>query len=103
RRAGQGRAQKTAGGRTGMIGQDDRDLRGAFEALRREAAAHTPPFGTTGGATRRRLVPGARRRTLVLAAAGVLAGVALVLVLTPPRPGVQARLAAVRRESPTDV
>jgi len=80
-----------------MIDQDDRDLRGAFEALRREAAAHTP-----GGAARRRLVPGARRRTLVLATAAVLAGVALVLVLTPHRPGVQLGLASVRWESPTD-
>jgi len=85
-----------------MIDQDDRDLRGAFEALRREAAAHTPPFDTTGGAARRRLVPGARRRTLVLATAAVLAGVALVLVLTPHRPGVQLGLASVRWESPTD-
>lgn len=85
-----------------MIDQDDRDLRRAFDALRGEATAHTPPFDATVGAARRRLVPGARRRTLVLAATAVLVGVALDLVLTSHRPGVRRGLASVRWESPTD-
>ena len=88
-----------------MIEHDDRDLRKGFDALRREDAARTPPFGATLAAARSRPVLSSRRRALVLAAAAALTGVALALVLGPPRrergrPRID--LATVHWNSPTD-
>lgn len=87
-----------------MIERDDHHLRKAFEALRREDAAGTPPFGATLAAARARETPALRYRALGLAAAAVVAVVAVVLSTWHHRNGVRLEidLATVRWQAPTD-
>ena len=85
-----------------MIEPHERELRNSFHALRREEAVRTPPFDATVVAARRRTGPRLRRGALVLAAAAVLTGVALALVLAPHRQGARIDLATVHWDSPTD-
>ena len=88
-----------------MIEREDHQLRNDFEALRREDAAGTPPFGATVAAARARQAAARRHRALRLAAAAVVAVVAAVVVSTrPERYGVrlQIDLATVRWHAPTD-
>jgi len=89
-----------------MIEHDDPQLKQAFEALRREAAAGTPPFRATVAAarTRRAAAPGGRR-ALRLAAAVILVVVGVVVVsIRRHRDGVRLEidLATVRWQAPTD-
>ncbi len=89
-----------------MIERDDPHLKQAFEALRREAAAGTPPFRATVAAarTRRAAAPGGRR-ALRLAAAVILVVVGVVVVsIRRHRDGVRLEidLATVRWQAPTD-
>ena len=88
-----------------MIERDDHQLRKGFEALRREDAACTPPFGATVAAARARQATVPRHRALRLAAAAVVAVVAVVVVsIWRERDGVrrQIDLATVRWHAPTD-
>ncbi len=88
-----------------MIAHDDRHLRKAFEALRRDAAAGTPPFDATVAAARARRAAMPGRRVLALAAAVVVAVVAVAVVSRrPDRDGVpvEVDLATVRWRAPTD-
>ena len=88
-----------------MIERDDHHLRGAFEALRREDAAGTPPFQATVAAARARPAAGPGHRALRLGAAVVVAVVAVVVVSTRrERDGVRLELdlATVRWQAPTD-
>ena len=88
-----------------MTEQDDHHLKQAFEALRREGSAGTPPFGTTVAAARARQTAAPRRRALGLAAVVVVAVAAVVVVstgrnLTGGPLGID--LATVRWQAPTD-
>ncbi len=89
-----------------MIERDDHHLRAAFEALRREDAAGTPPFQATVAAARARPAAGPGHRALRLAAAAAaVALVAVVVVSTRrERDGVRLEidLATVRWQAPTD-
>jgi len=87
-----------------MKERDDRHLKQAFEALRREAAAGTPPFQGTVAAARARHTA-APRRALGLAAVVGAAIVAVVSVSTwRARQGgrLEIDLATVRWQAPTD-
>ncbi len=84
-----------------MTEHDDHDLGERFHALRREDAAAAPALRTTLAAARARAATTPRRRTLALGAAAiVLAGVALALLLA--RRAVPTDLATVRLKTPTD-
>ncbi len=87
-----------------MTERNHPDLQDAFHALRREDAAAATPFHATLAAARARAAARPRRRTLGLAAAGiVVTGVALAVVLTRAhRHGVTIDLATVRWATPTD-
>ena len=90
-----------------MIERDDHQLRNGFEALRREDAAGTPPFGATvaGARARQATVPRHRALRLAAAAVAVVAVVAVVVVsIWRERDGVrlQIDLATVRWRAPTD-
>jgi len=88
-----------------MTKQDDHHLKQAFEALRREGSAGTPPFGTTVAAARARQTAAPRRRGLGLAAVVVVAVAAVVVVSTGRnRTGgpLGIDLATVRWHAPTD-
>ena len=88
-----------------MIEHDDPQLKQAFEALRREAAAGTPPFRATVAAARTRRAPAPGRRPLGLAAAVILVVVCVVVVsIRRDRDGVRLEidLATVRWQAPTD-
>src|SRR5207248_11247006 len=76
----------------------------AFEALRREDAAGTPPFAATIAAARARLTARPRRRALGLAAAVIDVVADVVISLRRERQGVRlaANLATVRRQATTD-
>ena len=79
----------------------EHDLGERFHALRREDAAAAPALRTTLAAARARAATTPRRRTLALGAAAiVLAGVALALLLA--RRAVPTDLATVRLKTPTD-
>ena len=87
-----------------MIEPDDHHLQKAFEALRREDAAGTPPFRATVAAARARQTAPPGYRALGLAAV-VVAVVAVVVVSTwRHRDGVRLEidLATVRWQAPTD-
>lgn len=84
------------------MSEDDRDLRQEFDALRLAAAADAPTFAATVAAARHRTTVSMRRRSLVLAAAALIAGIALALVFVRHRAGSFVDLATVRWESPTD-
>ena len=86
-----------------MIERDDHHVKQAFEALRREDVAGTPPFPATIAAARARRTARPRRRALGLAAAIVV--VALVFIsIRRERDGVRLAidLATVRWRAPTD-
>ena len=85
-----------------MTEHNDHDLEERFHALRRAEAAAAPPFHTTLAAARVRGAGKPRRRTLGLAAAAaiVIAGVAVALLLT--RRAAPTDLATVRLTAPTD-
>jgi len=84
-----------------MTEHNDRDLGERFHALRREDAAAAPALHATFAAARARAATTPRRRTLALGAAAiVLAGVALALLLA--RRAVPTGLATVRLRTPTD-
>ncbi len=84
-----------------MTEHDDHDLGERFHALRREDAAAAPALRTTFAAARARAATTPRHRTLALGAAAiVLAGVALALLLA--RRAVPTDLATVRLKTPTD-
>ncbi len=88
-----------------MIERDDPHLKQAFEALRREDAAGTPPFRATVAAAHARQAGAPARRALMLAAAVVVAVAAVVVVSTRRhRDGVRLEidLATVRWHAPTD-
>jgi len=87
-----------------MIERDDHQLRKGFEALRREDAAGTPPFGATVAAARARQATVPRHRALRLAAAAVAVVAVVVLSIWRERDGVrlQIDLATVRWRAPTD-
>jgi len=74
-----------------MTEQDDHHLKQAFEALRREGSAGTPPFGTTVAAARARQTAAPRRRALGLAAVVVVAVAAVVVVAIAAFVGFQRR------------
>ncbi len=86
-----------------MIERDDHQLREGFEALRREDAAGTPPFGATVAAARARQATVPRHRALRLGAAVAVVAV-VVLSIWRERDGVrlQIDLATVRWHAPTD-
>jgi len=68
-----------------MTERHDHDLEERFHALRREDAAAAPPFHGTLAAARARQATPPRHRALGLAAAAVvIAGVAVALLLTRP-------------------
>ena len=84
-----------------MTEHDDLDLGARFHALRREDAAAAPALRATLNVGRARAATPPRRRTLALGAAAiVLAGIALVLLLA--RRPVPTGLATVRLRTPTD-
>jgi len=83
-----------------MIEHEDRDLGERFHALRREDTTAAPAFRATLAAARARRAATPRRRALGLAAAIVIAGVAVALLLA--RRGVPIDLATVRLKTPTD-
>ena len=84
-----------------MTEHNDHDLEERFHALRRVDAAGAPAFHATLAAARVRGAGKPRRRTLGLAAAAVvIAGVAVALLLT--RRGAPTDLATVRLKTPTD-
>jgi hypothetical protein len=87
-----------------MTEREDHDLQDRFEALRREDLAHSASFKTTlAGARARRTAPSGRRPLRLAAAALVLAGVVLVLlVVHRHRDGALIDLATVRWHAPTD-
>jgi len=87
-----------------MTERTDHDLGEQFHALRREDAAAAPPFYATLAAARAWHATAPRRRVLGLAAAAILvAGVAVALLLARrDRRGVPIDLAAVRWKAPTD-
>jgi ferric-dicitrate binding protein FerR (iron transport regulator) len=88
-----------------MSERDDHHLKRAFEALRRDAASGTPPFGATVAAARARQTAAPRRRALGLAAVVVVAVVAVLAVATwRTRNGsrLEIDLATVRWHAPTD-
>jgi len=87
-----------------MTERNDSELSDRFRALRREDAAATPPFDATLAAARARRAARPRHRTGWLAAAAVVvAGVAVALLLTrPDRQAGTIGLATVRWEGPTD-
>jgi hypothetical protein len=87
-----------------MTERNEHDLGERFHALRREDAAAAPPFQATLAAARARHTVPPRRRVLGLAAAAlVVAGVALALLVTRrDRDGMTIDLAAVRWHAPTD-
>jgi len=76
----------------------------AFEALRREDAAGTPPFAATIAAARARRTARPRRRALGLAAAVIVVVAVVVISLRRERDGVRLEidLAIVRWQAPTD-
>jgi hypothetical protein len=87
-----------------MIDRDDHDVKQAFETLRREAMAGTPPFRATVAAAHARRTARPGRRALGLAAA-VIAVVAVVLISTRRERGgvrLEIDLATVRWHAPTD-
>jgi len=86
-----------------MIERDDHQLREGFEALRREDAAGTPPFGATVAAARARQATVPRHRALRLGSAVAVVAV-VVLSIWRERDGVrlQIDLATVRWHAPTD-
>ena len=86
-----------------MIERDDHHVKQAFEALRREDAAATPPFAATIAAARARRMARPRRRALGLAAVIVVVAV-VVVSLRRERDGVRLEidLATVRWQAPTD-
>ncbi len=87
-----------------MIEHDDPQLKQAFGALRREAAAGTPPFQATVAAARARRTGAPGRRILKLAAV-VVAVMAVVIVSTRRGQngvGLDIDLATVRWHAPTD-
>jgi hypothetical protein len=87
-----------------MSERHDHELQEPFEALRREDARAAPSFQATLAAARVRRTGPLRRRALGLAAAAiVIAGVAVALLLTRPgRHGMTIDLATVRWKAPTD-
>jgi len=88
-----------------MKERDDRYLKQAFEALRRAAAAGTPPFRGTVAAARARHTTAPRRRAWGLAAVVGVAIAAVVSVSTwRARQGgrLEIDLATVRWQAPTD-
>lgn len=91
-----------------MIEHDDRHLKQAFEALRRAAAAETPPFDATVVAARARRAATRGRRAVAVAAAVVVAVAIVALVVLLPGRGardgspLQVDLATVQWRAPTD-
>ncbi len=87
-----------------MIERDDHHLKQAFEALRREDAAGTPPFAATIAAARARRTARPRRRALELAAAVIVVVAVVVISIRRERAGVRLEidLATVRWQAPTD-
>jgi hypothetical protein len=87
-----------------MTERKDSDLGDRFQALRREDTAAAPRFDATLAAARARAAAPARRRTAWLAAAAVVVGgVALaLLVMRPDRHPRTIDLASVRWNGPTD-
>lgn len=88
-----------------MIERDDRHLKQAFEALRREDAAAGPSFHATVAAARARRPGVARRRALGLAAVVVVAAIAVVVASTwqmQHGDRLEIDLATVRWQAPTD-
>ena len=87
-----------------MIEGDDHHVKQAFEALRQEDAAGTPPFAATIAAARARRTARPRRRALGLAAAVILVVAVVVISLRRERDGVRLEidLATVRWQAPTD-
>ena len=86
-----------------MIERDDHHVEQAFEALRREGAAGTPPFAATIAAARARRTARPRRRALGLAAALVVVAIVFIAIRRE-RAGVRLEidLATVRWQAPTD-
>ncbi len=87
-----------------MTERNDHELGEQFHALRREDAAAAGPFHATLAAARARATAASRRRTLGLAAAGiVVAGVGLAVLFTRAhRHGVTIDLATARWVAPSD-
>ena len=84
-----------------MTEHTDPDLEERFHRLRRAEAAAAPAFRAMVSAARARQSAMPRRRALGLGAAAiVIAGVAVAILLT--RRAVQADLATVRLKTPTD-
>src|SRR2546429_7362041 len=100
-RARQVSAQKAPEGSTGMTEHTDPDLEERFHRLRRAEATAAAAFPAMVSAARARQSAMPRRRALGLGAAAiVIAGVAVAILLT--RRAVQADLATVRLKTPTD-
>ncbi len=87
-----------------MIERDDHHVKQAFEALRREDAAGTPPFAATIAAARARRTARPRRRALGFAAAVIVMVAVVVISIRRERDGVRLEidLATVRWQAPTD-
>ena len=83
-----------------MTEHNDHDLEERFHALRRADAAAAPPFHTTLAAARVRGAGKPRRPLALAAAAIVIAGVAVALLLTLR--AAPTDLATVRLTAPTD-